>query len=361
MNELINPPALKKGDKVALISSARGTIGEKWAQHEVELGIKRFESLGIIPVFMENSRKGVQYLAEHPQARADDFRQAFFDTSVSAVFTAIGGVDSYKVIPYLLQDNDLMVKIKQNPKIFLGYGDATVNHLFFYKMGIVTYYGPNFLCDFAEFGDGMLDYTAKYIRKLFSCENIMEIEQSDVWYKDRRDFSISQLGVNRLPQKEKYERRVLCGNYVRRGKLLGGGLESLYEAYVGMRFPEEKKILAKTGILPEKQEWEEKIFFFDTCEHAYSPEIIEQMLVDLDKYICYSKLNGILIGKPMDEIYFLEYENVYKKVFKKYDVPVMYNINFGYSAPRCFLPYGCECYVDFDNKKVMIIENPLRK
>ena len=37
-------------------------------------------------------------------------------------------------------------------------------------------------------------------------------------------------------------------------------------------------------------------------------------------------------------------------------VPVLYNVNFGHSVPRCILPYGIQATVDYDNKRIFIDE-----
>ncbi|MDR0880389.1 MAG: hypothetical protein LBN09_06740 [Clostridioides sp.] len=42
---------------------------------------------------------------------------------------------------------------------------------------------------------------------------------------------------------------------------------------------------------------------------------------------------------------------MYKSIIGKYDTPIMYNLNFGHSHPRCTLPYGARVEVDLDNKK----------
>ena len=162
--KFLKPNNLKKGNNVAIISSSRGTIGEKFARHEVELGIKRMKEFNLNPIFMPNSLKGIKYLSDHPEKRAEDFKNAFEDKNIHAVFTAIGGVDTYKIIPYLVNDEIFMNSIRNNVKIFTGYGDATINHFMLFKCGIVSFYGPNLLCDFAEFGDGMLEYTKKYFK-----------------------------------------------------------------------------------------------------------------------------------------------------------------------------------------------------
>ena len=65
-------------------------------------------------------------------------------------------------------------------------------------------------------------------------------------------------------------------------------------------------------------------------------------------------IKGIIIGKPMNEKFYDEYKEIYKKLFNNIDTPILYNVNFGHSAPRCIMPYDAETIVDFDNKKIVI-------
>ena len=53
-----------------------------------------------------------------------------------------------------------------------------------------------------------------------------------------------------------------------------------------------------------------------------------------------------------------------KKVFQDLDTPILYNLNFGHSVPRCILPYDREVTVDYDNKRIVVNEpifNPSRQ
>ena len=62
------------------------------------------------------------------------------------------------------------------------------------------------------------------------------------------------------------------------------------------------------------------------------------------------------MGKPIDEDYYDEYKQIYKKVFSNINTPVLYNVNFGHSVPRALIPYGIEATIDYDNKKIYIDE-----
>ena len=68
-------------------------------------------------------------------------------------------------------------------------------------------------------------------------------------------------------------------------------------------------------------------------------------------------LLGMPFCKPIDEKYYEEYKEIYKIIFKDMNTPVLYNVNFGHSVPRCVIPYDAITTVDFDNKKIIIEEN----
>lgn len=41
------------------------------------------------------------------------------------------------------------------------------------------------------------------------------------------------------------------------------------------------------------------------------------------------------------------------------ELPVIYNVNFGHASPINIIPYGVECELDCDNKKIVIVEKML--
>ena len=96
---MIKPHRLQKGDKVAIVSLSRGLLGEPFIKHELDLGIKRLEEYGLVPVIMPNALKDMEYIEKHPEARASDLKRAFMDDSIKAIITAIGG-DGFAAPPF---------------------------------------------------------------------------------------------------------------------------------------------------------------------------------------------------------------------------------------------------------------------
>ena len=99
---------LRKGDKVAIVSLSSGMLGEEFCSHNIEIGVKRLKEYGLEPVFMSNALKGIEYLQAHPQARAKDLKDAFQDNSIAGIICAIGGDDTYRLLPYLMEDEEFI-------------------------------------------------------------------------------------------------------------------------------------------------------------------------------------------------------------------------------------------------------------
>lgn len=193
---------LRKGDKVAIVSLSSGMLGEEFCSHNIEIGVKRLKEYGLEPVFMPNALKGIAYVKEHPEARAKDLKDAFFDNSIAGIICAIGGDDTYRLLPYLMEDAEFIRAVEEHPKLFTGFSDTTINHLMFYKLGLSTYYGPTFICDLGEISDEMLPYSKRAFESYLEGEDYKEIVASEIWYEERNDFSANAIGTDRIAHKE---------------------------------------------------------------------------------------------------------------------------------------------------------------
>ena len=357
MNKImIKPKVLKKGDKIAIVSLSRGLLGMPFCKHELDIAIRRLKELGLEPVIMPNALKDVKYLEEHPEKRASDLKQAFMDDSIKAIITAIGGVDTYKLIPYLMEDEEFKTAVLDHPKIFTGFSDTTNNHLMLNRIGLATFYGPCLLVDLAELDEEMLPYTKKYFEMFFVEKNGFEIKSSPIWYSDRESYSESEVGKPRISHNEVHGFETLNGSGVVSGKLYGGCIERIYDALTGVNFPDEHAIYEKYKIFPSEKEWREKILFLETSDVCSPPEELEKMLIEFKNRGIFDWVKGIIVGKPIDEKYYDEYKKIYRKVFFDLRTPILYNVNFGHAVPRCILPYGAEAIVDYDNRKIIINE-----
>ena len=236
---MIKPRALRRGDRVAVVSLSSGMLGEPFCSHLIGLGAKRLREFGLEPIFMPNSRKGLQTLSLHPELRAEDLKAAFLDPSIHGVLCAIGGDDTYRLLPFLMEDAQFLEAVRRTPKLFTGFSDTTVNHFMFHRIGLQTFYGPCFICDLCEMEPQMLPYTRAAFEGYFSEYTAWHIRPSEVWYEERADFSAAALGTRRICHKEAHGYELLQGPGVFEGELLGGCLESIYDtvSYTHLTLP----------------------------------------------------------------------------------------------------------------------------
>lgn len=354
---MIKPKKLAKGDKVAIISLSSGLLGEPFVAYQKELIEKRLNEFGLEVVYTPNSLKGIEFIKNNPQARADDLKWAFKDETIKGIICAIGGVDTYKTVPFLLEDETFVNNVKNNPKVFIGYSDSTINHLMFRKIGLTTYYGHSAIVDFGELAKEMLPYSKEWFEKLFENDSNLEIKSSPIWYLERTTFEESEHGKERISKTEKHGYEVLNGKGCVTGKLFGGCVESLSELLSGDRYDDEPQVNEMYGIFPSVEDLQGKILFLETSEEQPNPEKLTCLLNILDEYGLFKAVNGVLIGKPQDEAYYDEHKEIYKNIIGKYNKPILFNMNFGHAHPKCILPYGVEITMDCNNKRVIINES----
>lgn len=341
---MIKPQKLNKGDTVAIVSLSSGLAGEPALIHRYELGKKRLEEeFGLKIKTMPNALKGIEYLDKHPEARAKDLMDAFKDKEVKAIISNIGGDDSIRLLPYI--DFDV---IKDNPKILMGYSDTTTIHFMMYKAGLMSYYGPVVMCEFAE-NKEMHEYTKKYVNEvLFENKENIKITSSPKWTSEYLDWSIKENNnISRKMQNEIHGYEILQGEGSFEGELLGGCLD-VFQMFVG------------TKIWPSLDEWKDKILFLETSEEEPTPDFVRYTLLNMAAIGIFDVIKGIIVGKPKNEAYYEEYKEVYKKVVGEVNpnLPILYNINIGHADPMCIFPLGLKVKVDMDKKEITFLEKP---
>lgn len=134
MTDKIFPKALKKGDKIAVISPA-GSVEPA----QLENGIEMIRSRGYEPVLGKHLytkfSNGYNY-AGTEEERSEDMNWALNDQEISAVWASRGGYGCQ----HLIKNLDLKGFIK-NPKWYIGYSDNTVIQSYLLKKGFASVHG----------------------------------------------------------------------------------------------------------------------------------------------------------------------------------------------------------------------------
>ena len=334
---------------VAIVSLSSGIIGEDFVRHEVEIGVKRLEDFGMNVRFMPHAMKGIEYVKNHPKDRAADLLYALKDPEVEMILCAIGGDDTYRLLPYLFGHGELAGAVSN--KIFLGFSDTTVNHFMFHKVGMKTFYGQSFLSDLCELDKEMLPYTRGYFEELIRFGTIREVRPSSVWYEERTDFGVDQIGVP-LTSHPDSGFVLLQGSPFFSGKILGGCIDTLYDFFNGDRYADMPLLCQKYGLFPKKEDWAQKILLLESSEEKMPPSKYEKAVAALKETGIFEVLSGVLVGKPMDETYAREYRQILTDVIDSPDLPIVWNVNIGHAQPRCILPFGVKATVDVSRQVI---------
>lgn len=332
---------------IAIVSLSSGTIGEDFVKHEVEIGITRLKDFGLNVTFMPHALKGIEYVKNHPAERAADLLQALEDPEIDMILCAIGGDDTYRLLPYLFEHNELADAASD--KIFLGFSDTTINHFMLHKVGMKTFYGQSFLSDICELDKDMLPYTKKYFEELIRIGTIKEVKPSEFWYEGRSDFGVDQIGT---PLKRHLDCgfELLQGNSVFSGEILGGCIDSIYDFFHGDRYGDMPLMCKKYGLFPAAEDWAGKILLLESSEEKMSPHKYQKAIFTLKETGIFDVISGILIGKPMDETYAQEYKQILVDTVNNPCLPIVYNVNIGHAQPRCIIPFGITATVDLDHQ-----------
>lgn len=317
--EPIRPPALRPGDRIALIIPSSPIDGQR-----VEQARDHFESLGYeiaMPAELDRSRG---YLAGDDKTRAAELMAAFTDPRIHAVFAARGGYGMTRILNLL--DYDV---IRANPKIVAGYSDITALHLALAaKANLVTFHSP-VAVDWG--GDQPIDA----LSDKFFWRALTGGDESTPRSGDRYEISADTGAAFRS---------LYPG--VGRGRLTGGNL-TLINTLMGTPY----EIDTRGAVL----------FIEDIGERPYR----------IDRYLSQLRLAGkldglaaVIIGHfndcdPEPGESSLTLDDIFDDYFEPLGIPVVAGFPAGHNTPNIALPMGAQVEVNADHCRVAILENPV--
>lgn len=341
---MIKPKRLKRGDTIAVVSLSWGGLGDETLIHKYHIAKRRLkEDFGLSVIAMPNALKGSEFVYKHPELRARDLMDAFLDPSVAAIFSAIGGDDTIRILPYVDFET-----IRNHPKIFMGYSDTTIEHFMMYKAGLVSFYGPSIMCEFGEYVK-MFDYTKAAVQKLLFEDTVgHSIVSSPLWSDDYILWEEKNMHIEKTLKPDRHGYEILQGMGSVRGHLLGGCIDVFMMA-IG------------TSIWPGIDDWTGAILFVETSEDKPSPDFIKWTFRNLAAQGILNVIKGIVVGKPQSETYYEEYKKAILEVIaseeRLMNLPILYNMNFGHAMPNGILPYGVEVELNCENKTLTLLES----
>jgi muramoyltetrapeptide carboxypeptidase LdcA involved in peptidoglycan recycling len=321
----IIPDKLNPGDEIRVVAPSRSL--SIVSQSVRNIAISRLTSKGYKITFGENVDKIDDFSSSSIEDRIKDLHQAFRDTKVKAILTAIGGHNSNQLLDKL--DYQL---IKNNPKIFMGFSDiTTLCNAIFVKTGLITYYGPHF----SSWGmEQEFDYTAESFAACIEKTNEYKILPSDTWSDD--PWFIEQ----KVRFHEKNDGAKVWNNGMAEGRIVGGNLSTFV-------------LLAGTKYWPGL---EETILLIEDDEET-TPQLFDRYLQTITMQPDFTGVKAVIIGRfqknsgMSDEL--LEKILVSKSALK--NIPIVSDINFGHTTPISVFPIGGRLKLIAKNEKYEII------
>lgn len=336
---LRKPRRLEDGNYIGLVSPSSSLAS--LVPHRTKRAINALQNLGFKIKVGENALVNTNGVAGSDVSRAKDINNFFEDPEIKAIICLIGGLHYNQLIKFI--DFNL---VSSNPKIFLGYSDATVLHLaFLKKSNLMTFYGPAGLTQFGDY-PSPLQYTVDSFRSTLQDTTIIgDIKPSVEWTDELLDWlqnkdSLRPRCMNRNP-----------GYYWLRegnatGPIIGGCLPSLLH-------------LRGTSFWPE---FEGAILMLETPEghdifSGYSLERVAMDLADLDLSGVFEKVSGMILGRPyrydsLQRYYLFE---LIEKYTAPFSYPILADVDFGHTDPMVTIPIGAEVNINSDRNSWTIL------
>lgn len=310
-SRLIKPERLRRGDTVGLVSPATAAFETQ----PIEIMQEGLEALGLEVRLGENFYARHGYFAGEDEARASDINTFFRDPDVRMVF-ARGGWGAARVLPLL--DFDL---IAANPKILLGYSDATalINGVFA-QTGLVTFHGPSPLDRFSaeQFERVIMDGDAAIL------QNPDDIDD------------------DKLVQTEHRVQTLRSGKA--RGRILGGNLTVLTAILGSDYVPDFSDAI---------------LFLEDVNEAVYR---VDRMLTQLSLNGVLKQIQGLVFGRCTEcdsgtSFGSLTLEQVLEEHIGPLGIPAFSGSMIGHIDQQFTIPLGIDVEIDADRGSITLLES----
>jgi len=279
------PATLNKGDKIAIVTTARKTTIE-----ELQAGIAIAESWGLEVVLGKSIGAEDNQFGGNDKLRAEDFQTQLDNPEIKAIWCARGGYGTIRII-----DKLDFSKFQKNPKWIIGYSDVTVLHSHLHNLGIQTLHAQM-----------PVDIENKSLEAQESIRKVLFDE----------DYSISFSTKNRLNREGNAE-----------GVLVGGNLSMLYSMCGS----------------PTSIDTKDKILFIeDLDEYLYH---VDRMMQNLKRNGYFDSIKALLVG-GMTEMndnaipFGHNAQEIVSQYMQDKNIPVVFDFPAGHIKNNLALPLG---------------------
>lgn len=348
--DFVKPPALERGDKVAIVGVGNGAAKNVFPE-VYDLGLERLrEIFDLEPVEFPTVDMTPDEKTANPKKRAEDLMDAFKRDDIKGVIAPIGGTgEQIRVLKYL----DPKV-LRENPTRFYGYSDNTSLNNYLWNQGIISFQGPMIMSELAMQGK-MHEYTVKHSEKAFFEDSLGQVEAPDQFTDENLEWGEPE---NLEKHRELEDHPGLeWHNFDDKnisGRTWGGCLE-----VVSIN-------LSADNYIPDNKDLEGNILVIETSEELPEQIQIDDFMLGLGERGLLEKFSAIIVGMTKARSHLEEpskdereeYRKNQRESIKKWaevynsDLPILFNLNFGHTDPIIPMPIGGEIEIRPENKEI---------
>lgn len=296
---MIQPPSLQKGNKVAIIATAR-FITKKDLQPAVDL----LKTWGLIPVFGSSIGLQNHQFAGRDEERAEDFQNQIDDPDIKAIWFAKGGYGSIRLLDLV----DFSV-LEAKPKWLIGYSDVTAIHLHLQSLGIASLH-------------------AQMASAIETRSTSTSDELKHVLFGNKLQIKYESRHPNQVNGEVKAE-------------VIGGNLSVLYSAIGSNSMPNFKNKI---------------LFIEDLDEYLYH---IDRMMQNLKRNGLLSQISGLIVGGMTDMNdntvpFGKTAEDIIFEAVKNLNIPVAFNFPAGHVENNLPVIFGKTAHLSVTSETVKL-------
>lgn len=277
---------LCKGDMIGIAAPSA-----RFDEKRFQKGVQALEKMGFKAYVPQKIYGEKRYLAGEDKDRAQVLNELFSNPEVKGIMAVRGGFGALRILDFL----DWEV-IRKNPKVFMGFSDATALICALdQRAGILSIHGPNL----TSLSDAEPETLKSFFHTLVAGPGRITLKKGEVL----------------IPGKV-------------RGKLTGGNLATLVHM-IGTPF---------------QPDFAGKILFIeDVGEPAYK---IDRMLSQMKMAGLFAGVLGVVAGSFEDCANPEYISDIFLEIFKEYRVPVLRGLDAGHGSVNLSLVMGISLVLD---------------
>nr|WP_320117622.1 LD-carboxypeptidase [uncultured Marinifilum sp.] len=298
---MYQPAALKKGDKIGIVSPAGKIDPEK-----VGIAVNKLEEIGFKVVLGNHVLDEYQQFAGADIDRLYDFQSMLNDPEIKAILCSRGGYGSVRILEHI--DFDWFVR---NPKWIIGYSDITIFHTYINNILEIESLHSTMPVNFPDAEDNK------------SLTSMINTIMGNV-----EDYEIESNKLNRVGTAE--------------GELIGGNLSILYSL---------------RGTKIDFETYGKILFIEDVGEQLYH---LDRMMQNLRMGGKLADIKGLIVGgmsdmKAGDPDFGKTAYQIINEAVQAYSYPVVYGFPAGHIQENWALPLGRYLKLNADKEKVKLV------